>query len=131
MKRLFIAGELDEGSAEQLESQIQRFRTTFAREAEAVRWVARERYHLTLVFLGDTEERQIPGVREILGQCGFPGIPELRIGPPIVFPRPSSPGFLREASGQGQKSSESSPPGFEAASRSGSYGSTASPSRLT
>ncbi|MFW6216021.1 MAG: 2'-5' RNA ligase family protein, partial [Alkalispirochaetaceae bacterium] len=101
MKRLFIAGELDEGSAEQLESQIQRFRTTFAREAEAVRWVARERYHLTLVFLGDTEERQIPGVREIVRQCAFPGIPELRIGPPIVFPRPSSPRVLARSVGAG------------------------------
>lgn len=103
MKRIFLAAELDGGLAETLELEVARFRDALGEECRMVRWVPRERYHITLAFIGETREEEIPLFARILGDLEeIPEIP-LTLGPPLVFPRPSKPRVLLRTIDEGRQ----------------------------
>lgn len=57
MKRVFFALELPPAQRALVEAAVQPLRERFA-----ARWVRDESWHLTLVFLGDTAEEQLPAL---------------------------------------------------------------------
>jgi 2'-5' RNA ligase len=64
--RTFVAVGLDRGAR----ARCVALQETLARCGAEVRWVAAETLHLTLLFLGDTDERDLPGVcRAVAGVC--------------------------------------------------------------
>jgi RNA 2',3'-cyclic 3'-phosphodiesterase len=65
MKRIFIAVKVDAG--QNLKSMISTFRNSLT--GENIRWVEPENLHLTLAFLGDTEEEKIKIVSSLLQEC--------------------------------------------------------------
>ena len=69
MKRIFIAVKID--PTEALKTMFSDFRTGL--KDERIKWTEMEKFHITLVFLGDTEEDKIESVSEMLkGVCmGF------------------------------------------------------------
>jgi RNA 2',3'-cyclic 3'-phosphodiesterase len=60
--RLFVAVAIPEGAADAVEAAIAAWREAFPR----ARWVPRENWHVTLVFLGSTSPRLVPWVQEQL-----------------------------------------------------------------
>ena len=69
MKRIFIAVKIDPG--EELLKMISSFKT--ALKNESIKWTEISNIHITLVFLGDTEDKRIKEIDTILsGICsGF------------------------------------------------------------
>ena len=61
-QRLFAAVAIPAGAADAVEAAIAAWREAFPR----ARWVPRESWHVTLVFLGSTSPRLVPWVREQL-----------------------------------------------------------------
>lgn len=60
-----------------------------------VRWVAPEGIHLTLKFLGNLEEGQLPQLKAALAEAATAEGPfTLQLGPPGAFPSPRSPRVL-------------------------------------
>jgi 2'-5' RNA ligase len=62
MMRLFIALPLGHDAERYLGSIIDDLRP----HADAVKWVASQNIHLTVRFLGDTEEQRVPKIQELL-----------------------------------------------------------------
>ena len=60
--RLFIAIEIGEGEKKSLE----RIQSRLRHKLPAVRWVKPSAIHLTLMFLGDTDEREVPRIRDAI-----------------------------------------------------------------
>ncbi len=58
MKRLFLAVDINPGEA--LINAYDDIRHTL--RMEKINWVRKDQMHLTLAFLGDTEENMIPGL---------------------------------------------------------------------
>ena len=88
--RAFIAIELP---AEVL-VQIERLQSRVRQDVPAglVRWARPEGIHLTLKFLGDVEEQQLPEIeRALRGACGVHAPFELSIGDLGCFPNPRRP----------------------------------------
>lgn len=94
MKRLFIAFDIDDELRAQLSQRAARLRQELDGLQEGVRWLPANRYHMTAVFLGDTDEGAIPGLREVLEAPELPVDIETRLGAPLVFPKPRDPRVL-------------------------------------
>jgi 2'-5' RNA ligase len=62
MPRLFIAIGLPDPVRRELAAVQQRL----ARRAPALRWVGAEQLHLTLLFLGETPEEDLPGIGRVM-----------------------------------------------------------------
>lgn len=62
--RLFVAVEVGEDVRSAVAAAVAPLR-----ESLRLRWVAPERYHLTLVFLGDVAEERVPAVSRALGSA--------------------------------------------------------------
>ncbi len=67
--RTFIAIELDEACRRRLVKAVELLRPT----AGGVRWVSAESMHLTLKFIGEVDELDIPGAIEALGPAAEAG----------------------------------------------------------
>src|SRR5687767_7627551 len=61
--RTFIAVELEKG----IRSRCLTLQETLARSAEDVKWVEAENLHVTLLFLGEVDERDLPAVCQVVG----------------------------------------------------------------
>lgn len=89
MKRLFIAVPIQEKTRNEIAQGI--FADTRTKMLP-VRWTNIQNLHLTLQFLGDTDEKRIPVLKQILNRLGTSGIAEeltfTNIG---AFPNPSNP----------------------------------------
>lgn len=89
--RLFIAIRLPDGVKDELEKVQRELRHGLPQKA--VRWTTRERFHLTLKFLGNVDAEKIPGLidalREVCVSCPPLNLRAERIGffPDIRFPR--------------------------------------------
>ncbi len=96
MKRLFLALPLSPEGARALWHAWEPLR--FSR----IRWVPAEQFHITLVFLGETEEREIPVIVESMEKTGasFSSFPVLT-GGPGAFPGKKGPRVLFESFREG------------------------------
>lgn len=94
MKRLFIAFDIDDQLRRELAQRAEGLRAELDALADAVRWLPPDRYHMTAVFLGETEESAIPALRELLQTPELPGKLHTRLGSPLVFPKPREPRVL-------------------------------------
>ena len=72
MKRLFIAVPIQEQTRNEIVNGI--FKNESVRKLP-VRWTAYQNLHLTLQFLGDTEEKRIPELKKILNSLPQPASP--------------------------------------------------------
>ncbi|MDH3891964.1 MAG: RNA 2',3'-cyclic phosphodiesterase [candidate division Zixibacteria bacterium] len=91
MMRLFIALPLGEDARRYLGSIIDDLKPY----ADAVKWVAPENVHLTLRFLGDTEEQRLPKIQELLDKVvSGQGIFETSTGRLGAFPNLRRPRVL-------------------------------------
>ena len=72
MKRLFIAVPIREQTRNEIVNGI--FKDEAIRKLP-VRWTAYQNLHLTLQFLGDTEEKRIPEIKRILDSLPRPASP--------------------------------------------------------
>jgi RNA 2',3'-cyclic 3'-phosphodiesterase len=91
--RAFIAIELPSEIRRKLDEVEQQIQARAAKTARhAVRWVATDKIHLTLKFLGDMSADQIPAAVDLLTEAaaGHSGI-ELVIGGSGAFPNPHRP----------------------------------------
>lgn len=64
MKRTFIAINIDTNPA--IQKQLRNFQQLLRNDN--VKWVETENYHITLKFLGETDEKQIPFIQEALNR---------------------------------------------------------------
>lgn len=94
MKRIFIAFDIDDELRSQLEQRARAFMDALQELREAVRWIAPERYHMTATFLGDTEESELPRIRNAMEEIDLPKKVKMELGPPLVFPKPRDPRVL-------------------------------------
>ncbi len=62
--RTFIA--IDPGKA--IQDRLVSLQETLARTGAAVKWVERDNLHLTLLFLGEVDERAVPGVCQVVSE---------------------------------------------------------------
>ena len=76
--RLFVAIELPEGQRRRLAELPERFRWN-ALESASLNWTREENLHVTLKFLGEVNDQQIPQVTDALGVVRVPGPITLRI----------------------------------------------------
>jgi 2'-5' RNA ligase len=106
MKRLFLAFDIDEQLRSELGQRARKFMDGLLELREAVRWIPPERYHMTAVFLGDTEESRLPRIREAMEELELPKKAEMQLGPPMVFPKPRDPRVLVCALREGGKQLE-------------------------
>jgi 2'-5' RNA ligase len=65
MMRLFVAIEIPEGPRQEARRRLQAVRDRLP----PARWVAPDAIHLTLIFLGAIEERELPPLRAALGSA--------------------------------------------------------------
>ena len=63
--RLFVAWVPPAAVLDEIAAEINRLRSA----APELRWAKRDQWHLTLAFLGEVEERRIPGLAERLGRA--------------------------------------------------------------
>ncbi|MFP4300429.1 MAG: RNA 2',3'-cyclic phosphodiesterase [Spirochaetaceae bacterium] len=94
MKRLFVAFDIDETLRRELEERARTFMDQLLELRKAVRWIPPERYHMTAAFLGDTQEFQLPRIRAVMESFELPQRVAVRLGPPLVFPKPREPRVL-------------------------------------
>ena len=89
--RLFIAAFLPEETKDALSRYVHSFRNSL----RSVRWEPREKFHVTLRFLGDVEESRLAGISADIGsavsgsgrvESGFDGL--------RLFPGPRNPRVL-------------------------------------
>ncbi len=101
MVRTFVAVEIDEAVRQRASALIERARASI----EGIRWVGPQNLHVTLKFLGDVAEEDLPAVGEAVTQAvaGVPGFDfELRaLG---AFPRIDRPNNVWLGSGDGAAS---------------------------
>lgn len=93
MKRLFIALDLAIPVVEQLAVFQEELQELLAdREGVRVRWTNPENIHLTMKFLGDTEDALVPMLRETLSDLVKPLFPfEVEAKGVGFFPSPKKP----------------------------------------
>lgn len=72
-KRLFIAADISEHAREVAARHIDRLKSSF--ESKGISWVKPENLHITIKFLGDTEENKISEISDILAA----NVPEFSI----------------------------------------------------
>jgi RNA 2',3'-cyclic 3'-phosphodiesterase len=91
MKRIFIAVKVDAG--ETLKSFILSLKTEL--RDENIKWTKTEYIHITLAFLGDTEEKNIENIRDMLkGICEGFGQFSLKISGAGVFKSHNDPRII-------------------------------------
>jgi 2'-5' RNA ligase len=91
MKRIFIAVKIDAGEA--LLDMISDFRATL--KDEKIKWTEIENFHITIAFLGDTEEDKVRAVGNMLeAECRGSGAFELTIKGAGVFRSLNDPRIL-------------------------------------
>ena len=90
MRRLFLALPLSREGARNIWEAWEAIRFSGSR----IRWVVPEQFHITLVFLGDTPEQDIPVILECMEKTarGFSAFPVLT-GGPGAFSEKRGPGF--------------------------------------
>ncbi len=86
--RTFVAVELDDACRRGLLDAIE----SLQREAEGVRWVREDQLHLTLKFIGELDERDLPDTIECLQDAvGEVGPFTMRVGGLSGFPPRGTP----------------------------------------
>ena len=68
MKRLFVGLSFEEKLGRDLEPWVKKLKKTADQKDMTLKWVPQENYHMTLVFLGDTDEAQIPEIAKRLDE---------------------------------------------------------------
>jgi len=93
MKRIFVAVDISEEARREAAAHIETLRNEF--RAIRVGWDKPEKLHLTLKFLGDTDEKQLVELEKIAAEISA-GITnfKLRITDTGVFPNARSPRVL-------------------------------------
>ena len=96
MKRLFIALDLAIPVVEKLGLYQQELQQLLADYDDVrVKWTAPENIHLTIKFLGDTEDALVPMLRETLDELATPLFPfEVEAKGTGFFPNPSKPRII-------------------------------------
>ena len=98
--RTFIAVEMDPAIRRAAKGLIEKFRAAGA----DVGWVAPEKMHLTLKFLGDVRETDVPLVCEAVGEAVAGAAPfELDVRGAGAFPNLSRPRVIWLGSGEGEQ----------------------------
>jgi 2'-5' RNA ligase len=96
--RVFIA--VNPGKA--IASRCVSLQETLARSAEGVRWEKPENIHVTLLFLGDVDERDLlPVCQEVLAVCGGRDAFVMSVEGVGAFPSPHRPRTLWTGIGAG------------------------------
>lgn len=86
MKRIFVAVDISAEAIQKVSDYIEELKTEFT--TVRVGWEKPEKLHLTLKFLGDTNENQLKTISEIVGELAERIPPfSLRIAVTGVFPR--------------------------------------------
>ena len=88
--RAFVAVVPPAEAVEPLQAAVERLRPAYA----GLGWVAKERWHVTLAFLGDVDEGRLPRLQRELAQLADTDPFELRVAGAGCFPRPSRPQVL-------------------------------------
>jgi 2'-5' RNA ligase len=70
MKRLFIGLTFSDNFKKSVEPWVKKIRKNADQKEISLRWTPPTNYHVTLVFLGDTPEDQIPAIEEKMRQVG-------------------------------------------------------------
>lgn len=106
MRRLFVALDLAIPVVEQLAVFQEELHALLADDdGVRVRWTSPENIHLTMKFLGDTEEALVPMLRDTLGELVKPLFPfEVEAKGIGFFPNPKNPRIIW--SGFDQQSAE-------------------------
>ena len=105
MKRLFVAVPLPTAARDAVVALVDQVRA--ANVDGGVRWVRMDGLHLTLRFLGPTEEERVGGVASAVAGAASEGRPfEVRIGGAGAFPSATRPRALWLAIGQGAEGLE-------------------------
>lgn len=92
MKRLFIAIPIQEKTRNEI---VKGFFADETVRKLPVRWTAVQNLHLTLQFLGDTEEKRIPALKQIMAQAAGAGVcGDLVFTKVGAFPDPASPRII-------------------------------------
>jgi RNA 2',3'-cyclic 3'-phosphodiesterase len=63
--RTFIAVDLDKA----IRDRVVAMQDTLARTGTEVKWVEPENLHVSLLFLGEVDDREIPAVCRVVGEC--------------------------------------------------------------
>jgi 2'-5' RNA ligase len=96
--RTFIALGLDKSVRDRLVA----LQEMLARADPDVKWVERENLHLTLLFLGEVTDRDLPAVCRAVADCCREHAPfALTVETAGAFPNPRRPGTLWAGIGQG------------------------------
>src|SRR5437870_6499402 len=96
--RTFIAIELTEGIREQLVA----LQEALGRTAPGVKWVEPENLHVTLLFLGEVDDREVPAVCRAVGDCMQQHTPfTMKMETAGCFPNMRRPRVLWVGVGQG------------------------------
>ncbi|MFO0877801.1 MAG: RNA 2',3'-cyclic phosphodiesterase [Gemmataceae bacterium] len=96
--RTFIAVEVEP----HIRERLSRLQETLARAAPDVKWVDEENLHVTLVFLGDVDEREIPAVCRVVQEiCAEIEPFLLHVGGVGCFPNPRRPRTIWAGLGEG------------------------------
>lgn len=98
MIRSFLAGEIGEGLCREIARLQEQLKQQFTADPSRhlrIQWVQPSNIHMTLKFLGDTDEGSVEPLREAISQCTAAyhaiNIPLERLG---VFPRLRQPRVL-------------------------------------
>jgi RNA 2',3'-cyclic 3'-phosphodiesterase len=96
--RTFIAVEIEAGTRQKV-AALQR---TLSQKADGIKWVAPESLHVTLVFLGEVDDRDLIGIHRILGKVAAVESPFLMSFQGLsAFPNPRRPKVLWSAANEG------------------------------
>lgn len=87
MKRLFLAIATQSGLEESSSQIIKKLKINADRKKMDIRWMPFENYHVTLVFLGKTDEEKIPEVESIMQEVAENSAPfHLKISDVGAYP---------------------------------------------
>jgi 2'-5' RNA ligase len=98
--RTFIAVGLDKG----LRDRAVALQQTLARSGAEVKWVEPDNLHLTLLFLGEVEDKAVPAVCRAVAECAARHAPfEMSLETAGAFPTPRRPRTLWAGVGDGRQ----------------------------
>jgi 2'-5' RNA ligase len=96
--RTFIAGDL----GKTIRDRLVALQETLARAGTEVKWVEQENLHITLLFLGEVDDRDIPDVCRVVADCTRDFTPfVLGVETAGCFPTPRRPRVLWAGVGEG------------------------------
>jgi len=85
--RLFVALDVPQETREKLASLVQQF----SKICRGARWVRAEGAHVTLRFIGETEEARLPEIKEKLAEVNFAGAIDIAFRQFGFFPNERRP----------------------------------------